>query len=85
MQSYTVKAAAAELGVSPALLYSLVARGRIAHERHGLGRGVIRIPPDALARYREGCRRGVPEAVTPTQLLTVTPPPTRPRYVRMKP
>ena len=49
----TVKQAAERLGVSPALIYALVERRRIRHERHGLGRGVIRIPEDALEEYRQ--------------------------------
>ena len=48
----TVKQAAGHLGVSAALLYELIAAGRIAHERHGLGRGKILIRPDALEAYR---------------------------------
>ena len=48
----TVKQAADQLGVSPSLVYGLCKEGRIRHERHGLGRGTIRIPPDALDEYR---------------------------------
>ena len=48
----TVKEAAAELGVSVSLVYALCSSGAIRHERHGLGRGTIRIPPQALADYR---------------------------------
>ncbi len=48
----TVKAAAEELGVSPSLVYGLCAAGKIRHERHGLGRGTIRIARAALAEYR---------------------------------
>lgn len=48
----TVKQAARRLGVSPALVYALVAARRIRHERHGLRRGAIRIPEDALDEYR---------------------------------
>jgi excisionase family DNA binding protein len=51
----TVKQAAARLGVSPALIYALVAAKKIRHERHGLGRGAIRIPEDALEEYRRRC------------------------------
>lgn len=49
----TVREAASRLGISPSLVYSLVARGRIRHERFGLGRGVIRIAEEALAEYRK--------------------------------
>ena len=50
----SVKQAAERLGVSPALVYALCTKKRIRHERHGLGRGVIRIPDDALEEYRSG-------------------------------
>ena len=40
----TIKQAAARLGVSPGLVYSLVAGGKIGHVRIGNGRGVLRIP-----------------------------------------
>lgn len=48
----TVKEAATLLGISTALVYALVAARKIRHERHGLGRGAIRIPEDALEEYR---------------------------------
>ncbi len=48
----TVKSAAKTLGVSRALIYALCARRRIRHERHGLGRGRILIPEEALNEYR---------------------------------
>jgi hypothetical protein len=37
------------------LVYALVAAKRIRHERHGLRRGAIRIPEDALEEYRRKC------------------------------
>lgn len=49
----TVKQAAERLGVSVALVYSLVAARKIAHERHGLKRGCIRIPESSLDEYRD--------------------------------
>jgi excisionase family DNA binding protein len=52
MRSYSVSEAAAELGVSENLVYGLCQRKKIRHERHGLGRGTIRIPEDALEEYR---------------------------------
>ncbi len=52
----TVSDAAKLLEVSKALVYQLLKAGRIAHERHGLGRGVIRIDPVSLEEYRLGCR-----------------------------
>src|SRR5687768_13376909 len=48
----SVKQAAERLGISVALVYALCAQKRIRHERHGLGRGVIRIPEDAIEEYR---------------------------------
>lgn len=48
----TVKQAADALGVSPSLVYGLCAARRIRHERHGLKRGSIRIPEDAIEEYR---------------------------------
>jgi excisionase family DNA binding protein len=50
---FTVKAAAKELGISASLVYSLCAAGKIRHERHGLRRGTIRIPREALDEYRK--------------------------------
>ena len=50
---FTVKTAAQELGISASLVYGLCAAGRIRHERHGLGRGTIRIPREALDEYRQ--------------------------------
>jgi excisionase family DNA binding protein len=58
--TFTVKGAAKELGVSPSLIYGLCAAGKIRHERHGLGRGVIRIPKEALDEYRQNCTRQAP-------------------------
>ncbi len=51
----TVKEAAKSLGISPALCYALLAAHKIRHERHGLGRGKIIIPPEALDEYRQRC------------------------------
>ena len=51
----SVKQAAKELGVSESLVYGLCAAGKIRHERYGLGRGIIRIPPEAITDYRTGC------------------------------
>ena len=62
----TVKQAAADLGVSVALVYALCAAGKIEHERYGLRRGTIRISPGALAKYRESAA-GTPPVV-PVQL-----------------
>ena len=51
-----VRAAAAELGVSPSAVYQLVRAGRLAHARIGAGRGVIRIAAADLAAYLDSCR-----------------------------
>lgn len=53
MRPLTVKAAAEKLGLSIATVYQLCAARKIRHERHGLGRGSIRIPEDAIDEYRE--------------------------------
>ena len=49
---FSVKQAAEKLGVSAKLVYSLCAGGKIVHERHGLGRGTIRIAEE----YRRSAR-----------------------------
>ncbi len=69
----TVKEAAARLGVSTKLVYALCAAGKIIHERHGLGRGTIRISEEALEAYRQGARveHG---AATPAPLKHLSPP-----------
>ena len=50
----TVKQSAEWLGISAGLVYELVAARKIAHERHGRGRGKIVIRLEALEAYREG-------------------------------
>lgn len=60
MKPLTVKEAAERLGISPGLMYALVAARKVRHERHGVGRGRIKIPEDALDEYR---RRQTVEAV----------------------
>ena len=44
--------------VSVSLMYGLIAAKKVRHERHGLGRGTTRIPPEALDEYRRGCTVG---------------------------
>ncbi len=61
----TVAQAAERLGVSRALIYSLVAARKLRHERIGLKRGVIRIPDDALDEYRLSRQVGVVAEVIP--------------------
>jgi excisionase family DNA binding protein len=76
MKSYSVIEAAARLSVSAALIYSLCSRRKIRHERHGLGRGTLRIPEDALEEYRQRVTIGVKKEAAP-----VPPPATK---VRLK-
>jgi excisionase family DNA binding protein len=52
MKLLTVREAAERLGISSGLVYALCARKRLRHERYGLGRGVIKIPEDALEDLR---------------------------------
>lgn len=52
MAILSVRAAAERLGVSTALIYGLCSSRRIRHERHGLGRGRIKIPEEAIDEYR---------------------------------
>ncbi len=54
----TVKQAAEELMISVSLVYALIGAGKIRHERHGLGRGTIRIRKEALDEYRATCTKG---------------------------
>lgn len=56
----TVKQAAERLEISPGLVYALVASGKIRHERHGLGRGAIRITEEALEEYRRSVTMAAP-------------------------
>ena len=53
MKLFSVASAAAELGVSRNLVYQLCRGRRLRHERHGMGRGRILIPADALEEYRQ--------------------------------
>lgn len=69
MRMLTVGEAAVELGVSPSLVYVLCGRKRIRHERHGLGRGKIVIPEDALDEYRQR------QTVTVEKEAALSPPP----------
>jgi excisionase family DNA binding protein len=47
----SVKDAAARLGVSPGLIYSLVTGRKLRYVRVGNGRGRLRIPEDAIEEY----------------------------------
>jgi excisionase family DNA binding protein len=57
----TVRQAAARLEVSAATIYGLVASGKLMHYRIGNGRGVLRIPNDAIEEYLARCTFGVKE------------------------
>ena len=52
-KNYSVTEAAKELGLSAATIYGLCNQRKLRHERHGLGRGTIRIPEDAIQEYRK--------------------------------
>jgi excisionase family DNA binding protein len=47
----TVKEAARQLRLSAASVYALCAAKRLRHQRVGVGRGKILIPPDAITEY----------------------------------
>lgn len=68
----TVKQVAERLGVSPGLVYQLCAVGKLRHERHGIGRGTIRIPEDAIDEYRRSVTvvPAVPQTVRKFRHLT---------------
>jgi excisionase family DNA binding protein len=61
----TVKQTAERLGVSPALVYGLCQQKRLRHERHGLGRGRILVPEDAVEEYRRRCTVEAEAGTTP--------------------
>jgi excisionase family DNA binding protein len=56
MALLTVKAAAARLGCSPALIYLLCTERRLAHVRLGTRRGTIRIAEEDLDAFVQGCK-----------------------------
>jgi len=68
----TVKQVAEKLGISVSLVYGLCSAGKIRHERFGLGRGCIRIPPGALEEYRNGCARQTHAKPLVLQHISVT-------------
>ncbi len=66
MKLLSIKEAAELLSLSCGLMYALCARKKIRHERHGLGRGTIKIPEDAIDEYRRSVTVGPqPEAPPP--------------------
>lgn len=82
MKMFSVIEAAEQLGVSVGTIYALCARKRLRHERVGLGRGVIRIPDDAIAEYRRlhtvAIEAGAEEPPAPATLV-------KSRHFRLKP
>ncbi len=52
----TVQEVADRLGMSRPLIYQLCHAGLLGHERHGIGRGSIRITELDLAKYRTQAR-----------------------------
>jgi excisionase family DNA binding protein len=55
----TVKEAAEQLHVSATCVYQLIAKGKLACHRIGVGRGAIRIGADDLADFIDGCRHEI--------------------------
>ena len=51
MKLLTVKEAAVELRVSAATVYALCSARKLRHQRVGVGRGKILVPPDAVTEY----------------------------------
>ena len=82
MKTYSVQEAAALLKVSAGTIYGLCSRRRLRHERIGLGRGIIRIPEDAIGEYR--LSRTVP-AETLGQAAPPAPKAVKLQHLRLKP
>jgi excisionase family DNA binding protein len=74
----SVKQAADAMGISSTLVYALCQAKKIRHERHGLGRGTIRIPEGAINEYRERCT----VAITGAKPL---PPRVRLKHINLSP
>jgi excisionase family DNA binding protein len=80
MKMFSVAEAAKELGVSVGTVYALCARRKLRHERHGLGRGRIKIPEDALEEYRRNVT-----VETAGEGRKATSPPARPKLSHLGP
>jgi excisionase family DNA binding protein len=65
MKLFSVREAAVELCLLENTIYGLCKRRKLRHERHGLGRGKILIPEDALAEYRRRVTVGLAASVPP--------------------
>lgn len=74
---YTVKKAADRLCVSASTIYALIAARHLEHVRVGLGRGVIRIPEEAIVAFEK--RHAV--AVTDPSVPLVAPSKRRLRHL----
>jgi len=70
----TIKEAAAALRISLSLTYQLCKRGKIRCMRHGLGRGTIRIPADAIQEYRQRCTVDAEAESAPPEETPAEPP-----------
>lgn len=66
----TVAQAARRLSISRGLVYALISERKLAHVRIGRGRGLIRIPEEAIQEYL--ARKTVPAR---GQALPPQPPP----------
>ena len=62
----TVRQCSQRLEVSPSLIYSMIAAGKLRCVRHGLGRGCIRISEEHLQEYLSGAE---PKGAPPRQQL----------------
>ena len=65
MTLLTVRQVAERLNCSESLVYQLVDSGRIAVVRIGNGRGTIRLRPEDVDEYIEGCMQAKQELVPP--------------------
>jgi excisionase family DNA binding protein len=75
----TVKQTAERLGISPGLVYALVAAGKLTHRRIGLGRGKILFAEEDVASFLDAIKVGARETAS------APPPPSgRPRPIRLK-
>jgi excisionase family DNA binding protein len=79
MTLLTVKQAAQALNLSQSTVRALCGRRKLRHERHGVGRGKVLIPEDAVEEYR---------ASVTVRAGAATPPPARPpvtlRHLRLR-
>ena len=73
----TVREVAQRLEISVSLAYRLLASGKIRCNRHGIGRGVIRVSEDQLIEYLASSEGG-------HQRLPPRPAPPRPRLKHLR-